>query len=332
MAWWNWSLTAASNANADSTINYSEGMSPSSVNDSCRAVMARSAEFRDLISGKLVTTGTGTALVLASGQNPVFDTTAHMDGQMFGFVPNVTNTGAVTLAVDGLTAKPIRSQTGSSGNLGAGVLIVGTPYIVTYYDTAGEFILHGFVGQPFSVPIGAIIPYCGTTAPNTNFVLPFGQAISRTTYAAYFTMVGTTFGVGDGTTTFNVPDLRGRSIFGVDNMGGSTAGRVTNAGSGIVGTTLGAAGGVESVVLDITMIPPHTHTPTLTDPGHKHTVPDSSSASMQNNITNVKLPFGSTDTSISTTGITISNANTGGGLLHTNMPPTMMLNMILRIQ
>src|SRR5258708_2604472 len=77
-----------------------------------------------------------------------------------------------------------------------------------------------------SVPLGGLMPYIGSTAPNTAFVLPFGQAISRTTYATLFSLVSTTFGVGDGSTTFNIPDLRGRVIPGLDNMGGSAASRI----------------------------------------------------------------------------------------------------------
>lgn len=56
-------------------------------------------------------------------------------------------------------------------------------------------------------PIGSIIPFGGTTAPD-GFLLCRGQAVSRTTYAELFKIIGTAFGVGDGSTTFNVPDLR----------------------------------------------------------------------------------------------------------------------------
>lgn len=67
--------------------------------------------------------------------------------------------------------------------------------------------------------------YAGSAAPN-GWLLCFGQAVSRTTYAGLFQAIGTTFGVGDGTTTFNLPDLRGRVVAGADNMGGTAAGRL----------------------------------------------------------------------------------------------------------
>lgn len=335
MAWWEWSTTAANNGTADPTISWPEGMAPSSVNDSARSMMARTADYRNLISGALATTGTGTAYALASGQNPVFDTLAHMDGQMFAFVPNVTNIGPLTLAVDGLTAKPLRSQTGASGELGAGVLILGTPYVVTYYNAVGEFLLQGFVGQPYAVPLGSFMFHSVATPPNSNFVLPIGQAISRTTYATYFAMVGTTFGIGDGTTTFNVPDLRSRMLLPLATMGGADPGRVNTAGSGIDGATIGAVGGAQNITLDTTMIPAHSHTATsvVTDPGHTHVIVARTQLAGTGGGADMNGTGNNKATNSATTGISVatSNANTGGGLAHNNMPPSFVLPVLLRI-
>ena len=71
-------------------------------------------------------------------------------------------------------------------------------------------------------PTGAVLAYAGATIP-AGFLLCDGRAVSRTTYAALFGVIGTTYGSGDGTTTFNLPDLRGRVPVGVDsdaNLGG----------------------------------------------------------------------------------------------------------------
>jgi microcystin-dependent protein len=65
-----------------------------------------------------------------------------------------------------------------------------------------------------TIPSGSMQMWPTATAP-TGYLLCAGAAVSRTTYAALYAVIGTTFGVGDGTTTFNVPDLRGRSPFGV---------------------------------------------------------------------------------------------------------------------
>ncbi len=61
---------------------------------------------------------------------------------------------------------------------------------------------------------GIIVPYAGGTVPPSGYLLCDGSAVSRATYAALFTAISTTWGAGNGTTTFNVPDLRGRSIIG----------------------------------------------------------------------------------------------------------------------
>ena len=95
MPFWKWSHTASSNANADSTVNWAEGMAPSAVNDSARAMMARLAEWRDDISGTITTAGSATAYTVASNQG--FDTLAHLSGAMVAFVPH-TSCGATVTA------------------------------------------------------------------------------------------------------------------------------------------------------------------------------------------------------------------------------------------
>ena len=100
------------------------------------------------------------------------------------------------------------------------------------------------VGDFAMTPSGVIVPFAGSNAPS-GWLLCAGQAVSRTQYAGLFLTISTTYGAGDGSTTFNLPDLRGRTIAGVDNMGGSAASRLTSGVSGINATTLGAAGGVE---------------------------------------------------------------------------------------
>ena len=101
----------------------------------------------------------------------------------------------------------------------------------------------------FSLPAGLVLPFAGATAPD-GFLLCYGQAVSRSTYADLFAAIGTTYGAGDGSTTFNLPDLRGRVAAGKDDMGGGAANRLTGGGSGIAGTTLGAAGGAETQTLE----------------------------------------------------------------------------------
>jgi len=328
MAFWSWSKAAASNATADSTINWAEGQSPASVNDSARAMMARAAEWRDDVSGTITTGGSSTAYTLTSNQG--FDTLAHMNGAMIAFVPHTSCGTTVTLNVDGLGAKPLRTSPGV--DLQSGVLIQGTPYVAVYNNIDGAFYLRGFMSLPYIVPVGGLLPYLSSNAPNSNFALPFGQAISRTTYATLFSLISTTFGVGDGSTTFNLPDLRGRAVFGLDNMGGSAASRVTVAGGNFDGTVLGGFGGAQNHTLTQAEMPSHTHSATVTDPGHSHSM----GISIANGNVGGTGGFfadgsGSANTGSSATGISVSNASTGGGGAHTILPPCMVLPFILRV-
>lgn len=99
------------------------------------------------------------------------------------------------------------------------------------------------------MPPGLVLPYGGAAAP-TGFLLCDGAAVLRSTYAALFTAIGTTFGPGDGSTTFNVPDLRGRVPMGVDG----TAGRISSTPD-----TLGTNGGEERHTMTLTELVSHVH-------------------------------------------------------------------------
>jgi len=97
-----------------------------------------------------------------------------------------------------------------------------------------------------AVPVGVVNPFAGATAP-AGWLMCFGQAVSRTQYPILFSTLSTTYGVGDGSTTFNIPDMRGRAVAGKDDMGGTAASRITNAVAGITATTLGASGGNQTM-------------------------------------------------------------------------------------
>jgi len=114
--------------------------------------------------------------------------------------------------------------------------------------------------QNFGRIVGELIPIASTSLPPL-CVWPNGQNLSRSAYAALFAAIGTSFGAGDGSSTFGTPDLRGRAIYGRDNLGGTAANRITGGGSGIAGTTLGAGGGDERL---------QTHNHSIGDPWHAH--------------------------------------------------------------
>lgn len=324
MTLYKWSQTSASDATADATINWAEGQAPSSVNDSARAMMAAMAKYRDDTGGLIGAGGTSAAYTVTTSQ--VFDTLAHLSGNSVSFVAGVTNAAGATLNVDGLGAKPI--VTDSSGTpIGAGVLVAGTVYQVTYYDSVAQFRLWNLFADPFNIPIAGGMDYWGTTVPNSNFAFPIGQAISRTTYATLFALTGTTYGVGDGSTTFNLPDKTGR----ISAMKEASATRLTASFFGASGATLGAVGGLESNTLTTAQLAAHTHVNSLTDPGHTHTSnAGNTGGSAQGGVS----AAGSSVTAVinsATTGISITNASAGSGSAHNNVQPTIICNYIIRI-
>ena len=158
------------------------------------------------------------------------------------------------------------------------------------------------ISASLSSPSGMIINYAGSTAP-AGFLECDGSAISRSTYANLFSAIGTTYGTGDGSTTFNVPDLRGYFVRGWSNGGSIDPGRT-------LGSTQAAAND------------PHNHG--INDPGHAHGVSD---PGHQHNFTAAGNPgggsgyqgayFGNTPSIIGTwvqhaaTGISIQGAGTG---------------------
>lgn len=159
---------------------------------------------------------------------------------------------------------------------------------------------------------GVVLPFAGAAAP-AGWLLCDGSAVSRTTFAHLFTVIGTAYGTGDGSTTFNLPDLRGRVAAGKDNMGGTAAGRLTNAGtgnSGINGTTLGATGGADRHTLTTAQMPAHTHTLKYT------TATFTSGAGV------MPQTFGS--------GSTATTDSTGTGDAHPIVQPTIVLNHIIK--
>lgn len=191
--------------------------------------------------------------------------------------------------------------------------------------------------QFFLLPSGMLVPFAGPTEP-TGWLFCFGQLISRTTYAGLFSAIGTTYGVGDGSTTFALPDLRGRAIAGLDNMGGSDAGRLDWA------NTLGTTGGAQTHTLTESELASHTHTQNahnhgITDPTHRHSIVTKDYAGGFANEPLTKGLYGSTGSTVTeyaATGISINNAtatnqNTGGGAAHNNMQPTILLNYIIKI-
>lgn len=130
-----------------------------------------------------------------------------------------------------------------------------------------EDLVGGGSGSGGGVPPGLLVPFSGGAEPS-GWLFANGQAVLRSQYPGLFARIGTTFGAGDGSTTFNVPDLRGRLAVGLDNMGGTT-----DAGVLSVANTMGATGGSEKVALTPAQTPlrAHTHSGTTSTNSVDHT-------------------------------------------------------------
>lgn len=184
-----------------------------------------------------------------------------------------------------------------------GALIYNYETGATYLDYDDERIPTGG-GMPTgdTFPIGAITSYAGSTAP-TNWLICDGRAISRFTYSDLFNAIGTTYGSGDGNTTFNLPNLKGRVITGLDT-------------SQTEFDALGETGGEKEHTLTVEEMPSHSHDLTyvkslstpLEQAGFSGYNPNNSGLGTKTNAVD----------------------NTGGGQAHNNLQPYITLNYIIK--
>jgi hypothetical protein len=129
----NWSTTAADNDDADATISWVENQVPSTVNNSARAMMAAVAAWRDAMGGAKTSGGAANAYTLTTG----LSLAAYSNGLLLAMEANHTNSGASTIAIDGLSAKNLKTTTGAA--LGSGAITSGGIYLLVY-ESGADFV------------------------------------------------------------------------------------------------------------------------------------------------------------------------------------------------
>lgn len=161
-----------------------------------------------------------------------------------------------------------------------------------------------------TLPIGSIVPYGNETAP-ANWLICDGSAISRTTYADLFAVIGTTFGSGDGSTTFNLPNMKGKVAVGLDSNDNDF-------------DTIGKSGGEKEVTLTIDKIPEHQHGEYIEYNGRKqpYTLSLGGGTSKSGYFLNAQTTAYS--------GPQVLTEKTGGGQSHNNLQPYQVQNYIIK--
>lgn len=213
----------------------------------------RAGDVQDNRMSYCSVSGTANAITLTN----TVPITSYSAGQEFRFTAALTNSGPVTVAVDGLAAK---SVTVAGVPLTAGQIVAGAWITIAYNGTNFELA----VGTaPASVSVGSVMAWPLSSVPS-GWLECDGSAISRTTYSALFAVIGTTYGSGDGSTTFNLPNYKDYFLRGYDASGTDASSR-TDRGDGTTGANVGTK------QADQTKSHNHTFTGTAV-PNHDHTI------------------------------------------------------------
>ncbi|WP_430913900.1 tail fiber protein [Methylobacterium sp. sgz302541] len=229
------SIDAASNDSIAPPIYWAEGQPAATVNNSAREMMAALAKWHADNTGALVARR-GASDVYAVATNQVLSVNSAAAAHTLSFTVDAANQGPASLAPDGQPARPLFRPFGRQ--LGPGDLAPDIVFTAHYRPSSGAY----FIVAPFIERPGVFKPQ-GDVTPDAGWVPMDGRLLSRTAYAALFAQVGTTFGPGDGATTFNAPNANGKTLFG---PGGTLGG-------------VGSTGGSETVTLALSQVPAHTH-------------------------------------------------------------------------
>lgn len=271
-----------------------------------------------------------------------------VDGQVFGSYSWNASKGVWQAREESNTVAVTSPEKPTSANPGDIWVNTTTGIAFVYYDDGNtaqwmELLSSAVPSVNEIMPYGTIVQTARSTAP-TGWLLCQGQAVSRTTYSNLFLAIGTTYGTGDGSTTFNIPDLQTRVPVGRKSDGTGTFGTLNN------------KGGFETHTLSVNEMPVHNHT----QDSHSHTYSGATSGNGNHNhlagtyfptdqsaginwataaggsygFRGIQMPY-SGDHSHTYSGTTASAtpaiANNGGGLAHNNLQPYIVLNYMIKV-
>ena len=205
----------------------------------------------------------------------------------------------------------------------------GYAYDITISDTQARIATKTIHWHPARMPkVGdqRIATHNEADSSDGQWLVANGRAISRSTYSVYFGLVGTAWGIGDGSTTFNIPNLGTRALVGAS----------PSPDSGLSTTTIGDKWGAEAVALSTAQLPAHGHG--VTDPTHSHLVDGNAAGAGSETawVPGVQFqagvgPQAPMGTAMSqSTGITIQN--TGSGSAHDNWNPSAGVKMLVKVK
>ena len=224
--------------------------------------------------------------------------------QAFYYIIRMSDEGTGGGTIQAGTAIDIVRNGGFSviNNTGVTRLIAGTG--VTLSSETGNITINSSGGGGTADIAGSIKLWGGSTEP-TDWMFCDGRALSRDAYPSLFAKIGTTYGAGDGTTTFNLPNITNRFAVGAGGLYAN-----------------GATGGsADAVVVS------HGHT--LNDPGHNHSTTTVALQIVTGGPSQGTQLSGSNTTGTSTTGISINSAGESG--TNKNLPPYLGLRYIIKI-
>lgn len=357
-----WSTTPGDN-NASPPDGWPEGQSPSSINNCAREMMAALKRAWNDDHPVNASTGSNSAYQLITSAS----STAYATGDMYVFRANHESVGTSSLNVNGVGAlliKKFGDIDTVSGDIKANQIVqvayepsadvwqlLAAPSVsssdlkdfedisgaedgdvLTYDATSGSFVPSPL---PATFPAGGIIAWAATTLPGAagGWLECNGDAVSRSTYADLFAVVGTTYGVGDGSTTFNLPNIAGRVIAGQE----SSASVLTS--GGIDSTTLGSVGGTSTHTLTQaeTPVKDHNHGLSgLTTPiDGTNLISTAGNSTVTGILTNQNLQAGVGNVGGSIIGQmdingTVDSFGTSAANAHNNVQPTIILKWIIK--